>query len=75
MRWWLRLAEFDFEVIYKKGTVDQQADALSRLRTKAETIYPDDDDDVLAFLLTDTIEIKSERTQLFDIAYHHLNMM
>ena len=29
MRWRLRLAEFDFEVKYKKGKENAQADALS----------------------------------------------
>ena len=35
MRWRLRLAEFDFEVRYKKGKANTQADALSRLDTDA----------------------------------------
>ena len=50
MRWRLRLAEFDFEVKYKKGKANAQADALSRLFTDADTI-PDDNDDIPAFLL------------------------
>ncbi len=49
MRWRLRLAEFDFEVAYKKGTINTQADALSRLRTLAETIT-DDSDEIPSFL-------------------------
>ena len=49
MRWCLRLAEFDFEVKYKKGLLYMQADALSRLTTTAETI-PDDEYNIPAFM-------------------------
>ena len=31
VRWALRLAEFDFEIRYKKGTENSNADCLSRL--------------------------------------------
>ena len=44
MRWRLCLAEFDFQVAYKKGKLNQQADALSRLRTLAETVTSDPDE-------------------------------
>ena len=37
MRWRLRLSEFDYEVRYKKGLLNTQADALSRLSTLVET--------------------------------------
>ncbi|CDF40830.1 unnamed protein product [Chondrus crispus] len=37
IRWRLRLSEFDFEIKYKKGKANSQADALSRLRTAGET--------------------------------------
>ena len=37
MRWRPRLGEFDFEVKYKKGNLNTQADALSRLPTSGET--------------------------------------
>ena len=33
MRWRLRLAEYDFEIYHKKGRLNNQGDALSRLRT------------------------------------------
>ena len=44
-RWRLRLAEFDFEVAYKKGAKNTIADALSRLATEGDTPspYPEDD--------------------------------
>ena len=38
MRWLLRLSEFNFEVRYKKGKLNTQADALSRLLTLGETM-------------------------------------
>ena len=38
IRWRLRLAQCDFEVLYKKGKINTQADALSSLKTLAETI-------------------------------------
>ncbi|CAN8062290.1 unnamed protein product [Agarophyton chilense] len=37
MRWCLRLAEFDFGILYKECTLNTQADELSRLGTSAET--------------------------------------
>ncbi len=44
MRWRLRLSEFDFEVRYKKGKANSQADALSRLATLGETVVPVDEE-------------------------------
>eukprot|EP00171_Calliarthron_tuberculosum_P001286 IDg1286t1 len=37
MRWQLRLAEYEFEVHYKKGKLNSQADALSRLTSNGHT--------------------------------------
>ena len=51
IRWHLRLAEYDFEVKYKKGKVNTQAGALSRLNTAAETIVHDNSDDIPVFSL------------------------
>ena len=31
MRWRLRLEEYDFEIKYKKGSINSNADALSRI--------------------------------------------
>ena len=53
MRWRLRLCEYDFEIAYKKGPQNQQADALSRLQTLAETVRHDDDE-IQTFLLEST---------------------
>ena len=44
IRWRLRLSEFDFEIKYKKGKANSQADALSRLLTEGETIDAIDDE-------------------------------
>ena len=37
MRWRLRLPEFDFTVLYKRGLCNTQTDELSRLPTLGET--------------------------------------
>lgn len=50
MRWRLRLAEYNFQVHYKKGPSNVHADALSRLRTTAETTT-DDWDEIPSFSL------------------------
>ena len=52
MRWRLRLAEYDFTVMYKKGALNTQADALSRLCTDGETVH-EDWDDIPALLLNE----------------------
>ena len=44
VRWRLRLAEFNFKVVYKRGSENNIADALSRLATDGGTISPVDDD-------------------------------
>jgi hypothetical protein len=35
LRWRLRLEEFDYEVIYKKGSENRNADALSRIHSNS----------------------------------------
>ena len=50
MRCRLRLSEFDFQILYKKGKLNTQADALSRLTTLGETTS-DLDEDVTCFLI------------------------
>lgn len=43
IRWWLRLSEFDFDIQNKTVQANHQADALSRLTTRAETVTKGDD--------------------------------
>lgn len=73
MRWHLCLAEFDFQVKDKKGSANQQADALSRLRTNAENVFFDDDDEITAFLLDNSNESNVDDTELLGIDYHPLD--
>lgn len=44
MRWRLRFGAFDFSEKYKKGRLNTQADALSRLPTTGGTVVPMDED-------------------------------
>ena len=44
MRWRLRLSEFDFEVKYKLGLINTQADAMSRLASTGSTTTPIDEE-------------------------------
>ena len=66
IRWRLRLAEYDFEVKYKKGKANTQADALSRLNTLSETIAHDDSDDIPAFLLEDELNVELKLNRAHD---------
>ncbi len=61
MRWRLRLSEYDFQVMYKQGHLNTQADALSRLHTLAETVH-EDWDEIPAFTV---IEYASDYEHLF----------
>lgn len=54
VRWRLRLAEFEFQITYKKGINNTQSYALSRLSTLAEIIYDKDWEEIPAFMLKDT---------------------
>ena len=57
MRWRLRLAEFNFEIAYRKGCLNHHGDALSRLKTLSETIH-ETDNDVPTFLLIEDASAK-----------------
>ena len=61
IRWRLRLSEFDFELKYKKGKANSQAEALSRLLTKEETV-DEIDDEIPCFMAepADATEIEEE---------------
>lgn len=49
MQWRIRFSEFDFSIQYKRGKINTQADALSRLRTDVETEYVSDEDEIPVF--------------------------
>lgn len=40
MRWRIRLEEFDYDVVYKKGKLNTNADALSRIKIDKVDIHP-----------------------------------
>lgn len=73
MSWLLRLAKFHFQVKYRKGSPNQQADAPKPLRTNAKTVYDDDDNDIPAFLLNNSNYNNVDDTKLLDIDYHPLD--
>ena len=66
MRWRLRLCEYTFTVKYKKGKANVHGDALSRLRTRAETVA-DDWDEIPSFLMelenSDVFDVQLDLTQ------------
>lgn len=49
IRWKPRLAEFDYEVQYKKHKINDQAKELSRLHMKGETVPNDNNSDIAVF--------------------------
>jgi transposase InsO family protein len=61
-RWRLRLSEFDFDIQYKKGRVNTQADALSRLRTDAETAFDPEADAVPVYLAEAIRAVEEDET-------------
>ena len=64
-RWRLGLSEFDFDVEFKKGKANKQADALSRLTTLGETAL-DVDDDIPCFLMDDNLSELSQKEDEVD---------
>ncbi|CDF40870.1 unnamed protein product [Chondrus crispus] len=64
IRWRLRLSKFDFEIKYKKGKANSQADALSRLRTAGETV--DEIDDAIPCFMAEPVEGTVEDEDSFD---------
>lgn len=78
MRWRLRLAEFDFELKYKKGRANTQDDALSRLDWMSETIINDNNTDIRLLDLKFVnlkLELKKVNydTDLIDVQHVEIN--
>ena len=68
LRWRLRLAEFDFEVKYKLGKLNTQADAMSRLLTDSEAAH-EDMEDIPCFLAAEPREADNNKScPLNDVA-------
>jgi hypothetical protein len=68
-RWRLKLAEYNFEIQYKKGKLNTNADELSRI-TRAENNESINKEDMMEYLLTiSNIEIKDK------LIYHEQNIM
>lgn len=44
IRWRLRISEFNFQVVHKKGILNTQVDALFRLRSLVVITVPTDED-------------------------------
>ena len=66
LRWRLRLAEFDFEIKYKLGKLNTQADALSRLATDSEAAH-EDMEDIPCFLAAEHEEADTMVCLLNDV--------
>lgn len=63
-----RFEDYHFEVKYKKGKDNQQADALSRLRTNRQIIRHDDDGDIIAFSIDEKANADEEEFQHVDFS-------
>lgn len=66
IRWRLRLSEFKFQIQYKKGICNSQADALSRLGTRGGTEVDAEEDEIPCFQLED-ISSEVDESTLDDI--------
>lgn len=58
MRWRLKLEEFDYEVIYKSGKTNTNADALSRIPVNAIDSYISDEE--ISKMLSEITKVKKE---------------
>ncbi len=63
-RWKLSLAEYDYEIEYKKGSLNSNADALSRIESEAENTNIMHINNVLSSLLPENI-IEAQSTDDF----------
>lgn len=60
-RWWLRLSEFDFDIIHRAGMKNQAACALSRLEAEGKNCTDITDD--VPVVTIDAIDVMSEASQ------------
>ena len=63
MRWRLKLEEFEYEIVYKSGKTNTNADALSRILVNAVDSYVSNED--IQHMLSDLI-----KTKLIKIAFN-----
>lgn len=75
IRWRIRLVEFDFEVNFKKGTANNQADALSGINNFSDSINREESDETpvsaLEELLNVDLELNKQKNYdvLIDVDY------
>ena len=74
MRWRLRLSEFDFTVLYKRGLCNTQADALSRLATLGETTS-EIDDEIPCFVIEGDDIVQNDDTDFISADYAEFDEM
>ena len=67
MRWRLRLAEFNFDVRYKKGSINWCADFASRMPTTSHIEQEDDNDEIPVYMIDN--DLGQEPPELTELEY------